>query len=276
MGTTLYCFTGTGNSLWLARALAGRLGPDAEVVGIPAALAAGGDRIAPSGEVVGLVFPVYAFCPPRMVEAFLQRLDVPAGAYVFAVADAASVAGSAMRRLERCLRARDMALDGGWILKMPGNYPVLYGAEPDAKQARKFAAAREALDRIADDIRQRRRGAGNRGVPPLTWLAGLFAGMRDRMQRNVHARFVADQACTGCGRCARLCPAGVIRLVDGRPQWSAGCEQCMACIQWCPVEAIQIGAVTRGRKRYHRPEITHEDILANNRPGTSPAAEGVD
>jgi len=34
----------------------------------------------------------------------------------------------------------------------------------------------------------------------------------------------------------------------------------MACIQWCPVEAIQVGKRTRGRRRYHHPEVTAHDL----------------
>jgi len=28
-------------------------------------------------------------------------------------------------------------------------------------------------------------------------------------------------------------------MFDGRPVWQHHCEQCFACLQWCPKEAIQ-------------------------------------
>ena len=39
-------------------------------------------------------------------------------------------------------------------------------------------------------------------------------------------------------------------------------EQCLACIQWCPQEAIQFGKKTPRYKRYHHPEVTVREMLA--------------
>ena len=35
-----------------------------------------------------------------------------------------------------------------------------------------------------------------------------------------------------------------VELKDGRPMWLHRCEQCMACLQWCPAEAIEFGRST--------------------------------
>jgi len=37
-------------------------------------------------------------------------------------------------------------------------------------------------------------------------------------------------------------------------------EQCLACIQWCPAEAIQYGKNTAAKKRCHHPEIKLSDM----------------
>jgi formate hydrogenlyase subunit 6/NADH:ubiquinone oxidoreductase subunit I len=34
----------------------------------------------------------------------------------------------------------------------------------------------------------------------------------------------------------------------------------MACIQWCPTEAIQYGAKTANRKRYRHPGVAAKDL----------------
>ncbi|MDD3092322.1 MAG: 4Fe-4S binding protein, partial [Methanoregulaceae archaeon] len=47
---------------------------------------------------------------------------------------------------------------------------------------------------------------------------------------------------------------GNIRIEGDRPVWLHHCEQCMACIQLCPTDAIQAGK-TEGRRRYRNPEI---------------------
>lgn len=63
--------------------------------------------------------------------------------------------------------------------------------------------------------------------------------------------FYADSRCISCGLCEKKCPLNVITMHDGRPQWNGKiCAHCMACIQNCPVEAIEYKDITKGRKRY--------------------------
>ncbi len=50
-------------------------------------------------------------------------------------------------------------------------------------------------------------------------------------------------------------------MKEGRPCWLHRCEQCLACIQWCPREAIQYGKKTVRTPRYHNPEVTLKDML---------------
>jgi MinD superfamily P-loop ATPase len=67
--------------------------------------------------------------------------------------------------------------------------------------------------------------------------------------------FWVDAKCNACGICKTICPCGNIELAAGKPAWRHHCEQCMACIQWCPQEAIQFGKKTPGYKRYRHPEV---------------------
>ena len=76
--------------------------------------------------------------------------------------------------------------------------------------------------------------------------------------------FFADEKCTACGICAKLCPSRNIVITEGKPVWQHRCEQCFACLQWCPEEAIQYGKNTKNKKRYHHPEISLKDILASS------------
>ena len=41
-------------------------------------------------------------------------------------------------------------------------------------------------------------------------------------------------------------------------------EQCYACVQWCPQEAIQANKRTPRRERYRNPDVTLKDIIAAN------------
>ena len=61
------------------------------------------------------------------------------------------------------------------------------------------------------------------------------------------------EKCKGCGKCARLCPLGNIRMEEGRPHWGDRCTHCMACLCGCPTGAIEYGRATKGKERYHFP-----------------------
>ena len=46
-------------------------------------------------------------------------------------------------------------------------------------------------------------------------------------------------------------PLNNIRLENGKPVWGKHCTHCMACICYCPKEAIEYGKKSKGKPRYH-------------------------
>jgi flavoprotein len=74
-------------------------------------------------------------------------------------------------------------------------------------------------------------------------------------------RFWADEKCNSCEICYKVCPDGNIEMKNEKPSWLHRCEQCLACIQWCPQEAIQYGKKTVKYQRYHHPEVTLKNML---------------
>ena len=55
----------------------------------------------------------------------------------------------------------------------------------------------------------------------------------------------------GCSKCVELCPLNNIHLENGKPVWGKNCTHCMACICYCPKEAIEYGKKSRNKPRYH-------------------------
>ena len=70
--------------------------------------------------------------------------------------------------------------------------------------------------------------------------------------------------CNGCGICSRICPVSNIEMVDDKPTWQHRCEQCCACVQWCPKEAILFNGKTVTGKRFHHPDVKISDLLRQN------------
>lgn len=46
-----------------------------------------------------------------------------------------------------------------------------------------------------------------------------------------------------------------IRLENGKPVWGKECTHCMACICYCPAEAIEYGKKSFGKPRYQFEKI---------------------
>lgn len=63
--------------------------------------------------------------------------------------------------------------------------------------------------------------------------------------------FTVSDACIGCGKCVQLCPLNNIRLDKDKPVWGSNCTHCMACICYCPKEAIEYGKRSVSKPRYH-------------------------
>ena len=96
------------------------------------------------------------------------------------------------------------------------------------------------------------------------WQRVLFTGLYKityNLVKTLDKNFHIDGTCTSCGICERICPVKNITLEAGRPVWHGSCEQCLACIQWCPEECIQYGRKTKNYERYHHPEVKVNDVF---------------
>jgi ferredoxin len=274
MKTILYYFTGTGNSLAAAKKIAAALG-DCMLVPI-ASLKDTEGAIVPAAERVGIVCPVYFAGLPVMVAAVARRLDLSRSQYTFAVVTFGGSGGSsALQQLDRILKeGPGRGLDAGFMVKMPGNYILMYSAPAGTKQEKILAMADEQLTDIAGAV-----GRCEVRKLPSSFLANLIHRLAyPRFSTHVHdddRKFTVSDRCTSCGTCVAVCPAGNIELVDGKPVWQHRCELCGGCIHLGPVQAIQAGAGTEKRLRYRNPSVTvpelkkgdHDQIPGSAREG---------
>jgi ferredoxin len=258
MKTIIYYFTGTGNSLAAARIISARLG-DCELVSIPT-LAGSLAKIVPAADRVGIVCPVYVFGLPSIVAEFAERLDLSGTGYCFAVLTMGGMGGSALHQLEDIVRKHGgRQLDASFAVRMPGNYVPLYEPPQGKKQEDILANAQEHIGKIAGIIDT---GLMVRpGISPLTSLLKRFA--YPGFIRTLHSAdkdFIANEKCTSCGTCARVCPVQNIVMENEKPSWKHHCELCLACLHLCPAAAIQLGSMTAKRGRYKNPSLSIADM----------------
>ena len=109
MNTTIFFFTGTGNSLKIARSICDKL-DDCEL--IPIAKVWQIKDLKATSEKVGFIFPLYYSGLPKIVYDFAINIDLSKSDYFFAVAiSGGDVSDLPLQQLGRILKAKAKNLE---------------------------------------------------------------------------------------------------------------------------------------------------------------------
>lgn len=197
-------------------------------------------------EPLGIVFPVYAWGLPRIVEDFLKDFKV-GDRYVWTVMTCGDDMGYADEVLAKVLGRN---VNAAYSVRMPNTYVCLPGFDVDPVELAqgKVNETEARLPQIAADIKTREECTEiTRGAAP--WL-------KTYVLRPLFNRFlVTDKyfkaktsACSSCGLCAKQCPVKDIIITSGKPQWqNSHCTGCLRCYHKCPRRAIDWGGFTQGK-----------------------------
>jgi ferredoxin len=269
--TEIYYFSGTGNSLSVAREIAART----EANLIPIASLVDEVSVKPQADVVGIVFPVYYLEPPMIVVQFAKKLEVLNGKYVFVVCTYGGGTGISLRMLKRLINSRGGVLSAAYGVQMPQNaFHKL--RENRQKIYLRWEKKLALIVKITE--------AKGKTSPVNIWLEWIITPLHilffknicrkhfmklsnlpngleyDEYKHAVDRSFFTNANCSGCGICSRVCPVNNIEIRDNKPVWLNHCENCLACYNWCPNKAIE-GCVTHSGYFYHHPKIQVSDML---------------
>ncbi|MDO4702590.1 EFR1 family ferrodoxin [Tannerella sp.] len=251
----VFYFSGTGNSLWVARSVADAFSEQL----IPMSEYLLKDTVKQSffslseGERVGFVFPVHSWGVPPLVKDFIRwvRFDVHAAPFIYAIFTCGDECGYTGRMFQRLLAERGWKSRHIYSLQMPNSYIVFPGFDVDDKalEEKKKKRAKEKLPglirAIADD------------EPADCYLTGSMPFLKSKVIYPLFCRYALNSRpfhvsddCIACSLCVSQCPTANITLVDKKPRWGRNCTQCLACIHHCPVRAIEYGKTTQKKGRY--------------------------
>ncbi len=263
MKTTIYTFTGTGNTLSVVQNLASALGQTV-IAPIPGA---GGDTDSSpdltSADAIGIAFPVHFMDMPEIVREWVESLTISGNPYIFGIATCGGSAGGALYNLDMLLKAKGLHLSSGFVFTMPENFngPINLMESLDEVEKR-LASAGERIPEVAAVIREKQElpPEGSDSLPFR--IAGPVVRFLLTELYPTKRRFHATEACNRCGLCSRICPTKNITITGSAVSWGSACTLCYACIHWCPEEAVEIGNRTKGKRRYTHPDVTVADMVA--------------
>lgn len=258
----VFYFSGTGNSLYVAKNLSDNHGE--ELISISKEMKQDKDFYEynlKAGEKVIFVYPIYAWSPPAPVVKFISKLKLNnyKNNYLTAVVTCGENIGNNMNILGKKLGSKGLKLNSGFSIVMPNNYIILGKADEDDIVNRKMSEALETLGEINNLISNKVKDVFKVEKGPMPKIMTAIANpIFNKLAINTKKFRVTDD-CIGCKLCEQVCNTKCIK-VDKVPKWGDNCCQCLACISYCPKEAIQYGKSTTNKKKYRNPKIAVSEM----------------
>lgn len=259
MSSTIFYFSGTGNSLAVARELNNSLSDKASI--IPLSTFRNEESVQIDADVVGFVFPVYFMNIPDIVKSFIKKLTFKTNPYIFAIATCNGIPGASLSELNKCLNRKGELLSSGFVIHMPGNALVT----PHNIEIERLNNYKTKVTEISTNI-------NNRSINKIECKDNLktriVSGICKPLGKQLYLtpkNVSYTSQCVGCGICEKVCPLNNIKMINKRPHWEKDCSTCLACFHWCPKKAVKGGKMLNKRERYHHPEMSIEDMDLKNK-----------
>lgn len=256
MLTTLYYFTGTGNSLFIAKTLAEILG-DTQL--IPIQTYGTYQKLSQQTERVGIIYPTYFLDAPENVKEFIEQLEIPKQSYVFLYTNYGESMGNALYNPFLQLSKKGVKDVATYGVALPDNsivFPSKIEMIPkmceDAKtilQTHGEEILRKA--KVKDPVFNFKNKLLSQFMKPY---CHYYLGF-DSIQIN-------DQRCSGCGICKNVCSNQNITCQNDQYKAGKDCLMCFACIHYCPNQAVSFKRMKESPSyQYTNSDIKLKEIM---------------
>ncbi len=260
---TVYYFSGTGNSYFVAKRIAKGINGS-----LKSLLALDGD-CGIFADIVCFVFPSYDFKPPRKVIEIISKLESFQAKHVIAISTYGIALAKTLVHFERVLKEKKIVLTSGYGIKMPHNAVGSIIFTDDDNQIILDKAERRVKSIIAN-INSKNFGVIEKttvfeGMTILKQLPKVLKLVFILIFKGAKAlEFSVTENCNSCFQCQKICPVNNIVILEGKPTFKDRCTSCFACLQWCPKRAIHIGKYSfkaMALRSYHHPLVSAKVLI---------------
>ncbi|MBN2190163.1 MAG: EFR1 family ferrodoxin [Candidatus Aureabacteria bacterium] len=250
----IYFFSGTGNTLLVARKIREKLFSSGYEVNLFPI-----EKSDPSSvnvnNTIGLGFPVAVQSTYPFVWDFIKNLPEGNSTEIFMFDTLAAFSGGIVGALKTFLLKKKYMPIGAEEIKMPSNFLTVSG-NPE-KNSKKVEKGLEAAEKYAEKLIN--NTAKWRRIPILCRIL-FYLGTNKSVWKGLSEKAalgISEDKCTKCGLCAVLCPVNNIEIKEGYPVFSKKCQLCMRCISFCPSGAIlKSGKVVKSYKAVKASEFS--------------------
>lgn len=248
MKIAIFYFSGTGNTEKVAKEYCGRFESEGnECALFPLPLKEPADLSL--FDLVGFGYPIHSFNAPQIMLEFAKSLPKKAKsekkgrAFIFKTSgEPVKMSRVSSLKLIKILRRRGIEVKNEYQYVMP--YNMIF-RHTDHMAFTMWETAKKLIPIDCADILN-----GVERHEKKMFLGGFFAWFLRCEHWGAHVigiGYRATKDCIGCGLCAKNCPAGNIKMKNGKPKFGGKCYICARCSFHCPKDCIKIGILNGWR-----------------------------
>jgi ferredoxin len=258
MNTLIAYFTGTGNSLFIAKELSKNI-QNTKIVSISKIIREKLDF--PEYSRVIIVYPVYYCGLPLIVQNFFKFFNFNNCDKIYYICTSGDDNGldCSTYKISKILNKKGKIISGGFNISMPGNYIKMHDQESQEVINKKYEDSLKKINLIVEIINANKENKKKDVHKNISFIVNSI------WQKNVgktDKKFIVSGNCNSCGICVNVCPVSNIIINNMKPKWSNHCEECLACVHFCPKQAIDT-VKSINKKRYHHPQVSLNEIIQN-------------